>query len=258
MDPYLEQSTFWSSFHQRLLVAIADTVGPQLLPRYYIEVETRTYTDDDDTELLIGIPDAVVLSPMSTSFESPSPQFEVSSVATRPRPERVQLPTGLEVRERYLEVREVGTDAVITVIELLSPKNKRVGKGRIVYEEKRQRVLDSASHFIELDFLRGDRTMPMVGAVSSWHYRILVSRSEVRPDADLYGFRLQESIPSIPLPLKLGEAEPWIDLQAIFRGVYDRAGYQYRVDYQQVPPPPPLASSDQQWVDELLAPLRKS
>jgi hypothetical protein len=31
MNPYLEQPAFWSSFHTRLMVAIADTVAPPRL-----------------------------------------------------------------------------------------------------------------------------------------------------------------------------------------------------------------------------------
>ena len=61
MDPYLEQPTFWSSFHSRLIVAIANTLAPQLCPHYFVEVETCTYTDTPDGELLIGIPDATNL-----------------------------------------------------------------------------------------------------------------------------------------------------------------------------------------------------
>lgn len=43
---------------------------------------------------------------------------------------------------------------------------------------------------------------------------------------------LHEAIPSVPLPLVAGEAEPMVDLMVIFAGVYDRAGYEYRIDYQ--------------------------
>jgi hypothetical protein len=136
----------------------------------------------------------------------------------------------VEIRERYLEVRELGTDTVITVIELLSPSNKRPGKGQIVYEEKRQRVLDSASHLVEIDLLRGNGVMPMGGAIANWDYRILVSRSQERPEADLYGFMLPEPIPIFPLPLKPEDAEIWVELQPIIQGVYDRAGYNYRLD----------------------------
>ncbi|MGB8699594.1 MAG: DUF4058 family protein [Thermosynechococcaceae cyanobacterium] len=43
MDPYLEQLAFWSSFHSRCIVALADAIAPQILPKYYIiEAETRT------------------------------------------------------------------------------------------------------------------------------------------------------------------------------------------------------------------------
>lgn len=38
-------AAFWSSFHSRLIVAIADAIEPQLGPQYYVEVETRIYSE---------------------------------------------------------------------------------------------------------------------------------------------------------------------------------------------------------------------
>ncbi|MGF1519829.1 MAG: DUF4058 family protein [Nodosilinea sp.] len=38
MDPYLEQPTFWSSVHFRLIGAMAAAIAPQILPKYYIEL----------------------------------------------------------------------------------------------------------------------------------------------------------------------------------------------------------------------------
>jgi hypothetical protein len=175
MDPYLEQPVFWSEFHNRLIVAIADAIVPSLLPRYYVGVETRTYRDYGDSELLIGIPDAVILSTRSQGQDSPSEsklsESKASAVATQVRPQEVTLPVSSETKERYLEVREAGTDAVITVVEVLSPKNKRKGDGRTAYESKRQKILDSASHLVEIDLLRSDSPMAMQGAVGS-DYRI--------------------------------------------------------------------------------------
>jgi hypothetical protein len=43
-------------------VAIADAIEAMLDPQYYVEVETRTYYSDDDNSVLIGIPDAIVVS----------------------------------------------------------------------------------------------------------------------------------------------------------------------------------------------------
>ena len=254
---YLEQSIFWSSFHFRLIGAIAAAIEPQLSLQYYVEVETRTYqSDDNDEELLIGIPDAAVLSSQGNSgIPQPSVQME-SSVVTQSLPEQVSLPLSLPINERYLEVREVKTDAVITVIEVLSPKNKRTGEGRIAYEKKRRMILESATHLVEIDLLRGGKAMPILGVRSPTADRILVSRSERRPAADLYGVTLQQPLPTVPIPLKSGDPDLFVDLQAVFSQVYKEARYSIRIDYHQPLPPPALSSQERQWVEALLSPVR--
>ena len=141
------------------------------------------------------------------------------------------------IKEGYLEVREVGTEALVTTIEILSPTNKRPGKGRQVYEEKREQVLASRSNLVEIDLLRKGDPMPMIGNNIQSHYRILVCRGDRRPYADLYAFNLQDVIPSFPLPLRSGDTEPIIDLQALLNQVYDIYGYDLVVDYSQQPVP---------------------
>jgi hypothetical protein len=260
-DPYLEHPIFWLSFHTRLMVAIADALAPDLRPRYYVEVETRTYQElegeeDDDDELLVGIPDTAVLS---TNTVQPLPEnLEEARGGTliENRPQSITLPIPSTVKERYLTVRETGNDSVITVIEVLSPKNKQKGKGRTAYERKRSRILGSMSHLIEIDLLRGYVPMTMSGVMQPTDYRIMVSRAEQRPKADLYGFNLSELIPSFPLPLKPEDMELNVDLQAIVMGVYERAGYGDRIDYRQSVPAPALSPAQQQWVDSLLESIR--
>lgn len=257
MNPYLEQPAFWSSFHTRLMVAIADTIEPQLGSHYYVDVETRTYqSDESDEEILIGIPDAIVFAKQPDPSAPEVPAAPETMVATQPRPETVAVPMPIEIKERYLEVREMGTDAVIAVIELLSPKNKRAGEGRTAYEKKRRLILGSETHLVELDLLRGAKPMSILGVRSASPYRILISRSQQRPKAELYGITLQQALPSFPIPLKLDEAEPIVPLQAVFDQVYERARYDTRIDYHQPVPPPNLSEADQLWVDELLAPIR--
>ncbi|MFN6517054.1 MAG: DUF4058 family protein [Nostoc sp. CreGUA01] len=252
MNPYLELPTLWQEFHNRLIVAISDALTPYLQPKYYVAVETRSYLDDDNPELLVGIPDAIVLTTSKT------PTVQSVAIATETRPKQIQLPIPIEVKERYLEVREVGTHQVITVIEVLSPKNKRKGEGRTAYEKKRQRILGSSSHLVEIDLLRENPPMPMIGVKETSDYRIVVSRAAIRPMADLYEFQLREPIPRFSLPLKADDSELEVDLQAIVLGVYHRGSYHVRIDYRQAVPPPKLSPAVQQWVDDLLAPIRGS
>lgn len=255
MNPYLEHPAFWSSFHTRLMVAIADALAPELRPNYYIEVETRTYRDpeggeNDEDELLIRIPDAAVLAANSLG-RSGDDRLETGTLITQNRPQSITLPMPGVLKERYLEVREVGSESVITVIEVLSPTNKRKGPGRIAYERKRGRVLGSLSHLIEIDLLRCDEPMAMSGQGEATDYRIVVSRSDRRPKADLYGFNLPECIPRFPLLLKPEDDEVVVDLQAIVMGVCDRGSYDARIDYQQPVPLPKLSERNQQWLGNL-------
>jgi Protein of unknown function (DUF4058) len=84
-------------------------------------------------------------------------------------------------------------------------------------------------------------------------YNILISRSQQRPQADLYSFTIRDSLPTVPIPLTEVEPELEIDLQAVFSGVYGRSRYHQRIDYGQTLPPPNLQGSDQAWVEHLLA-----
>lgn len=251
MNPYLELPVLWAEFHSRLIVAISDALTPQLQPNYYVAVETRSYLDTDAADLLIGIPDAVILPTVDATAKVQS------TIAAQVRPQQVRLPMPSEVKERYLEVREVGTHAVITAIEVLSPKNKRNGEGRAAYERKRLRILGSASHLVEIDLLRENPPMPMIGADASSDYRIVVSRASTRPMADLYGFRLPEPIPAFALPLKSEDEAVEVKLQDILLDLYERGSYAVRIDYRQPVPPLKLLPAEQAWVDAVLVSSRQ-
>jgi hypothetical protein len=149
-----------------------------------------------------------------------------------------------EVRESYLEIREIETGLVVTVIELLSPKNKKAGPGRIAYETKRQQVLRSLAHLVEIDLLRADTPMPMLGQSAPSRYRILISLAHQRPRANLYSLSLQTPIPLFKVPLRRGESEPTLDLQRLIHEVYDRAGFAFVMDYNRMLSPR-LTQADQ-------------
>jgi Protein of unknown function (DUF4058) len=165
--------------------------------------------------------------------------------------EKVTLPIPMEVRESYLEVRDIETGDVITAIELLSPVNKRSGEGRRTYEFKRQAILGSQTHFIEIDLLRSGSPMAMGEAPEPTDYRLLVSRANDRPLAQLYGFNVEQPIPLIPVPLKIGEQDLDLNLKLLLDEIYAQARYARRIDYQTAPVPP-LRDMSQAWAIDLI------
>lgn len=248
MDPYLEHPAVWPDVHSRLIVALGDTLTPQLRPRYYVSVEERTYImmDRFGPPVFAGRPDVAVVRPSPGTPPLP-PLGGIALV----EPKTVQLPLPDEIRETYLEIREPVSGQVITVIEILSPTNKRAGEGRRLYEEKRLRLLGTLTHLVEIDLLRDGEPMPIYNDGYQSDYRILVSRSHRRPSADLYAFSVRQPIPAFPLPLRRGEAEPVVDLNTLLHDLYDRAAYDLRLNYK-ADPTPPLAPPDDTWADELL------
>ncbi len=213
MNPYLEHPEIWSGVHHWLIVELARFISPLLRPKYRVAVEVRIYETIGEQSLLVPIPEIV--------------------------------------KQGYLEVREVATSEVITAIEILSPINKRSIAARKQYESKRNKVLGSSTHLVEIDLLRQGQPMPVYHSNIQTHYRILVSQKNRRPQADLYTFNLPDPIPLFPLTLKSGDQEPLIDLQLLLNNVYDQASYDLAIDYTQEPVPP-LSEADRIWMNKLL------
>ena len=249
MDPYLEHPELWPGMHKLLISEIFRFLSPQLRPKYLVSLEVRIYKTADEDLSVISLPDVTVRQPQ-TATETTESNVAVAALPTQPL--TVIIPMPYTVREGYLEIRERETKELITVIEILSPTNKRTGKGRQMYEEKREEILGSRTHLIEIDLLRRGRKMPVIGNDIESHYRVLVCRGNRRPRADLYAFNLQNPIPAFPLPLRSGDTEPVINLQELFTQIYDIASYDLKIDYRNWEVIPPLSEADTIWADAWL------
>lgn len=145
-------------------------------------------------------------------------------------------------RHEEAKIHETDTREVVTVLELLSPSNKRRGgDGRREYLKKRDEVLGTVTHLVELDLLRGGERLPIKPPVPAGDYYAVVSRYERRPRAQVYAWSLPDPLPVIPVPLMEGDGDVPLDLGAALTAVYDRARYQLSIDYAaalQTPLPP--------------------
>jgi hypothetical protein len=242
MNPYLEDPTTWPNLHSRLIVAIANFLGPQIRPKYRVVVEEAVYKRDEQA-VLIGVPDVSIRS--GSPDVAPQP---VGNVAVA-EPIQVMLPWPDIVRQRYLEIRGRAND-VITVIEILSPVNKR-GAGRQKYEHKRLEILESETHLVEIDLLHTGLPLPVLGDDTDSHYRILVSHSRDRPQAQLYPFNLQQAVPVFGIPLAGEDAPISVNLKPLLDDIYDLSGYDLDLDYRQ-DPVPSWSPAELQWLDQHL------
>ena len=139
----------------------------------------------------------------------------------------------------------------MTVIEVLSPTNKCPGSaGRVQYLEKRHEILSSPTHLVEIDLLRQGKTVFTRDPLPPHHYSVHVSRAEDRPDGKLWPILLSQRLPIIGIPLKPGDADAKLDLQAILAAEYDAGSYDLVIDYG-VAAVPPMAGEWGEWVAKM-------
>lgn len=244
MDPYLEQEVLWHDFHEKVIPAAA-YLSAQVLPRYIVLIDENVYLHDLSTETRRGVgrPDLAVAHGWNVS-----PPGKGSAVIEAPA--YVVLPELDIERESFLEVRERQSRGLVTVVEVLSPTNKRPGDHRGQYLNKRTDLLRSPVHLVEIDLLRCGPPLPPTDRPGG-PYSVLVSRAQTRPMAGFWPFGLRDPLPTVPVPLKGDDADARLDLRAILDRVYDESGYGYFLyDYE---PDPALNDDDANWARTLIA-----
>ncbi len=244
MNPYLEQSDCWQDFHQRFLVHASEYLSNQLGSNYLVKVETRLILHEipDDERSFFGIADIGVAS----AYSSESTE---GGVALLESPVSLTLPEFEEEKQTYLEIRDRRNRRVITVIELVSPSNKK-GNDRDVYLSKRLQILRSQTHFVEIDLCRGG-PRPSMPELPVCDYYALVGQNTNRRRIGFWPIGLRDPLPILPIPLDGDTPPARLDLKAVLDQTYDAARYGNYI-YQEAPDPP-LSVADEAWAKTILS-----
>ena len=256
MNPYLEAPDLWSGFHHDLASVIRRQIAPRLWSRYYTDIEIKMHHTEAD-EVRIIAPDVSVVR---TRRRAHSELMPASPVATTlelpPAPFQYAIPVDPPEKSYSVNIYDAENNVLVTAIEILSPANKRAGHDAYFqYRRKRQRLLLSEAHLIEIDLLRGGERLPFDRPLPNAPYVVSLSRANKRPKADLWLLPLQDPIPLLPVPLLHPDPDVPLDLSAAVMEIYELGAYDLRIDYTIPPPPPALSLSAQQWLDAHLRSL---
>lgn len=246
MNPYLEQEDAWHNYHEQLCTACLEALVPQVRPKYIVKLDEHLFIHElaADQRQLIGRADVAI------KFQAPAPAVgAMAGVVQAPAYGRVPLAVDIE-RQSFVQILDRQSRRVVTAIELLSPSNKYAGADRDQYLTKRQHLLTSRVHLVEIDLLRGGPRLP-VEDLPPCAYYVMVSRVEDRPRVALWPIGLREPLPLVPIPLSDADPPAFLDLQALLHRLYDAAGYE---DYIYTgAPQPALAAEDAAWAQHILA-----
>jgi uncharacterized protein DUF4058 len=236
LHSYLQQHHDWSIFHSAHIIHLAEALQALLPPELgYLVIPERSLQIARD-DLLTGdatashtIPDVGIYKTPGMSGTSPAsalnpatPGATISLIDTFSEPENV---TGIII---YRQTRESVFGNPVTRIELLSPANKPPGTYYRQYVAKREETLLSGINLVELDYLHEQRS-PLAFLSSypkrephAYPYVIVVGKPHptlIEGKVDLYGFRVDDSIPSIAVPLEDSETVT-VDLGTVYNHTF--------------------------------------
>lgn len=245
MDPYLEDTNLWPDVHNSLINTIRDQIQVAIVPRYRAVITPYvTFESIEVAPVRMVVPDVAVVEK--------NPLVESSSTAVTIAPPPLTLPTVMEVPTEYarIEIRTLRDQVLVTVIELLSPANKRPGvDGAEAYHKKRQELLHSTANILEIDLLRGGKRPQVARTLPDAPYFIFLSRAQRRSFVDIWPLSLREAMVPVPVPLLPPDPDVPLDLGQAIHDVYRRARYDLEIDYRQTPPLPALFDDDAVWLD---------
>ena len=248
MNPYFEHPDVWPEIHPQLISALARLLQEDVSERYNVLVRKRVYRVSGEDSLVVG----------QLTHELPEHGSETngsSHSSSQPIPTYIAVPQ--TIKEDYIEIVDCQIGRTVTIIEVLTPQKKRPGRGRESYEQRCEAIFGSDTHFVEIDLLRGWEPISAYAPGNDVDYRVLVSRSDQRPKADLYAWQVNAPIPPLMLPLNCSQEEAdaqaycTVDLKRALDDVCIESVCRSLIDYERAPIPP-LPPDANQWLTTLL------
>jgi Protein of unknown function (DUF4058) len=246
MDPYLESA--WSNVHVLMMGAITAALNVSLPADLQARPEEEIRVESLAGERLRGYRADIAVSG-GEAVRTPAASASTAVIAE---------PLRLPYQHAPLAVRDVrildSSGRVVTVIEVLSPWNKLAGRLNRQYVRKLRDFEDAGTNWVEIDLLRSSRTRLTVTwddvpTLKRSDYLVSAWRADDQ-DVSVWPISLRERLPTVKIPLREGDAELPLDLQAVFDRVYAEGRFS-STDYAR-PLNLPLSPTDRDWAAGLI------
>ncbi len=245
MDPYIENPAIWRDFHQRFATFISVQLNPQLEPRYIAQLEPRV-----EVGIIDGGGPRVTLPDVGVSEAGRGTPAGAGTAIMTPGAIELAVPLREEMTVVSVRIHRVEDLRLVTVIEILSPINKRAGNNaRDEYIAKRADILESGVHLVEIDLLRRGEHMPLLPTSPDSAYLVMLSRADTRPRCEVWPLDMMDPLPVVPVPLRIPDPDAALNLAEAFAICYETGAYHLSIDYGELPPGP-LSEEQQKWIGQ--------
>lgn len=251
MDPFLED--YWGDVHTRLTLYASNQLQPQLPAGLRARVEEQVGLEIEDgadfTEHRRR-PDVKVYE----SRPIRSSQADSTSLVATAEPLLVTVDEPMTERSVHIFDRHAGR--LVTVIEFLSPANKRSRLQREQFQARQQEFIAGGTNVVEIDLVRAGGwsvSVPedAIPEPDRDAYRAVVVRASKPWVREFYRLALCHPLPTIRIPLRPDDADAALDLQQLVRQAW-RDGDYSDIDYSTARYPI-FCAEDDRWIRERIA-----
>ena len=250
MDPYLER--YWRDVHHRLCTYSCDALQPQIRPRLVARLDEQLLVEDEDAD------DARHIVPDLRVEESRGgAALRAGPAVGEVEPMVLRFTNSEPLNQGFVTVIDPSdSNRLVTVIELLSPTNKRAGAGLQQYRRKQAELRQAKVTLVEIDLVRAGAWALQIprGAVPRKRraaYNVCVHRGWMDDVCEVYAVQINQPLPKVRVPLRRKDADAVLDLQTLLEQAYQNGAYDDRLDYA-ADADPPLTGDAAAWADELL------
>ncbi|MGP0069826.1 MAG: DUF4058 family protein [Isosphaeraceae bacterium] len=263
MDPYLESPDWFPDLHGSLIFLMKETLQRKLPESYYAQSSQRVWLEHTQHHYE---PDVEVVH----SAQRPRKRRRGGDLALLPEPQEggpvIVMVETIEhgpFKQYFLEIRRRrGKEIqIITSIEVLSPSNKKTGHpSREQFLEKQRKMIESGTHLVEIDLLRGGTHALAVpkeivkAQAGPFDYLVSIHRFNRPKEFLIYPIPMTRRLPEIGIPLLPGDPDVPLDLQAAFDRAYDAGPFGREIEYGKDPIVPRLKPEQAEWAASLLRP----
>ena len=262
MDPYLEDPRFWPDVHQVLASEIRRELNRLMPEGYFAQGQYRYEMDilaeDDPRDRQARDADVALTRERPRRGGGAA----VLELPRREITEKIVVVVSDPVRRAFVEIRQSSDKRLVTVLEILSPSNKRPGGDRDAFAAKQRETIGAGVHLVAIDLLRGGERLffgpkvrRRVERLRPWpDYLVTVDIAGcegILLKTVLYPASIREMLPCLGVPLAGGDPNVPLDLQYVFQNTYDSGPYRRGVVNYAQPPTQPLTGEDVAWAEGL-------
>lgn len=209
VDPWAETGRYFHQIHGGMISSLANYLQPRLLPIGYRLNREISLQITEGREPDISIQYAMKSSPPKTHLN-----YELAATEVLAEP-GVTLEPGWDLHA--IQIRELKSGDLVTVIELISPSNKIKPESLAAYKLRRERlVVDEGVNIVEVDLTRSVKRLisDLIASDYAYHTAVHIPGQSTHFIGMAYG----QSLKRVALPLR--DQVVAVELQSAYDEAY--------------------------------------